>query len=335
MWHESLLYIFPLISYSYSLPIFPSPANYEENIQEFFPTRSKSSFPFRSFYEESFSELFPTANDLILTDGDVTEGDILDLDLDALVSASAPAGPDVGKVSRGRSRRKRNAVAFGFFRWPNGVIPFTLDEAYNRTERTHILQAMNEFHGKTCLHFVPREQQADYLSVIKFRGCASKIGRQGGRQPLFLNQECIDPKRPGIVMHELMHSLGFLHEQTRHDRDDYIDVLWNNIAPDHQDNFAKVDKRLVSIYDAPYDYGSVMHYGPNFFAVNYTNPTIVPKKPTKVLGQRVRLSDADAEKINKLYNCYRNDEGKANSDSLTAQINSQWSDVLRRLSASV
>lgn len=108
-------------------------------------------------------------------------------------------------------------------------------------------------------------------------------------------------------MHELMHSMGFLHEQTRHDRDDFIAVIWNNIAPNHQDNFAKVDRRLVGMYEAPYDYGSVMHYGPNFFAVNYSNPTIIPKKMTKVLGQRTRLSDADALKINNLYSCGQED----------------------------
>jgi hypothetical protein len=50
--------------------------------------------------------------------------------------------------------------------------------------------------------------------------------------------------------------------------------------------------------------------GPNFFAVNYTNPTIIAKKPTNILGQRTRLSDADAMKINKLYHC-ENYEGQA------------------------
>lgn len=79
--------------------------------------------------------------------------------------------------------------------------------------------------------FVPRTNEKDYI-VIKSdnSGCWSPVGRIGGPQELNLQSPgCLSLK--GTVMHEMMHALGFLHEQNRWERDDFVTVNYGNIQP--------------------------------------------------------------------------------------------------------
>lgn len=94
------------------------------------------------------------------------------------------------------------------------------------------MEAMEDFHRYTCVRFVPHNgDRDDYIRITAGNtGCWSSVGRIGGRQDVNLQVPgCVMKK--GTVIHELMHAVGFIHEQSRYDRDDFVDIQWQNIKP--------------------------------------------------------------------------------------------------------
>ena len=71
-------------------------------------------------------------------------------------------------------------------------------------------------------------------------------------------------------------------------------------------NFVKlVENVTIDHLGTEYDYGSVMHYPGDAFAINEDIPTIITKDPEAQdeIGQRVRMSEADIERVQVLYSC--------------------------------
>ena len=121
------------------------------------------------------------------------------------------------------------------------------------------------------------------------------------------------------IIHELMHTLGFWHEQAREDRDKYIKIIWSNIANDWRGQFEVVKAPLAQLI-GEYDLCSIMHYhataGSKKDRWGRGSTTIVPVNPPrdcKRIGQRKGLSPKDVEKINEFYKCKNTDSGVVTS----------------------
>uniref|UniRef100_A0A672Z056 Metalloendopeptidase n=1 Tax=Sphaeramia orbicularis TaxID=375764 RepID=A0A672Z056_9TELE len=150
---------------------------------------------------------------------------------------------------------------------------------------------------KTCIDFTPWKGEGNYISVYKGPGCSSMVGNQRwGSQRLSIGEDC---DSLGTVEHEFLHALGFWHEQSRSDRDDYVDIIKK-----YENNFKEHNDTESSALGVPYDYMSVMHYGKMYFSTG-AGPTIVTKNPhfSDVIGQRIGFSASDLTKLNRLYNC--------------------------------
>ncbi|RWS16755.1 hypothetical protein B4U79_14006 [Dinothrombium tinctorium] len=81
------------------------------------------------------------------------------------------------------------------------------------------------------------------------------------------------------VAHELLHVFGFMHEQNRPDRDNYVYVNYDNIPYGKWSAYSKLNFPLYNLYNYlkyDYDAGSIMHYGINDNSKMPIFPTIFP-----------------------------------------------------------
>jgi hypothetical protein len=88
------------------------------------------------------------------------------------------------------------------------------------------------------------------------------------------------------------------------DRDNFIDIIWENVEPDHEINFRKINPNATSNFGTPYDYESIMHYEKTAFSKN-GKPTMVTKDPKyrNSIGTFKVMSKGDIARINSMYQC--------------------------------
>ncbi|XP_028280341.1 meprin A subunit beta-like [Parambassis ranga] len=195
---------------------------------------------------------------------------------------------------------ERSAI-LGDYLWTSPV-PYIFDQSLEINARGVILQAFDQFKLKSCIDFKPRDSEKYYVDVKKLDGCFSSIGRvTPNGQVLSIGQFC---DSVATVEHEFLHALGFFHEQSRYDRDDYVIIQFENIVKGYENNFLKASSEESTTQGVPYDYFSVMHYGQNFFS-NGNGSTIITKDPDfqNVIGQRLEMSSKDVLELNLLYKC--------------------------------
>jgi hypothetical protein len=150
--------------------------------------------------------------------------------------------------------------------------------------------------------------EPNYVVFVPSTGCSSHIGKAGGRQNINLASDC----DTGSVIHEIGHAVGAFHEQARVDRDQYVDIFWDNIDPEQRHNY----QTYLQLYPGqdfaddmgPYDFNSIMHYSSCVFSRypqctpnQASGRTMLKKDGTGIVGNRTALSAGDIAAVRAMY----------------------------------
>lgn len=184
--------------------------------------------------------------------------------------------------------------------WRLSTVVYYIDDTVPFSVKYKIIEVMNEITEISEIKFRERNKvDVAYINIIYVENdvtqCTSIVGCHDSKQNVTLGSYCLE--NDGIK-HELMHAIGFVHEQSRPDRDDYININYDNIEPSKRHNY---DKQSNFVWDnivenTEYDLKSILHYS----GVN-----TMSDKAGGIIKKNINFSEGDVIKLKKYYKLYK------------------------------
>ncbi|XP_057304960.1 meprin A subunit beta-like [Hydractinia symbiolongicarpus] len=193
--------------------------------------------------------------------------------------------------------------------WPH-TIPYAFSSEFAKDPKIQegVRLAIAHYEKHTCLRFKNRTYERQYM-LFKKGGCSSHVGANGGVRSVDLSEKC---NKWGVIVHEMMHALGFWHEQSRPDRDNYVRIILDHVPRAARINFKKYGYDKVNSLGVPYDIKSIMHYDENAWTGGTKYKSIIAINPAdqkylkKSYNRKSGFSELDIKQIRLMYKCNGN-----------------------------
>jgi hypothetical protein len=194
------------------------------------------------------------------------------------------------------------SVTYSTYLWPKvGTqyqVPYVI--ASGTGDLSNLNAAIAQF-NKTFsnIKFVAYTSQTDYVNFYfdpdnTSGECEAVVGRAGGEQQVGGSGSCA----LGTILHEMGHTIGLWHEQSRPDRNTYVTVNYDNLIKGSISNFNQIFDNAQE--NTLFDYASIMEY-PAFSFSRNGGPAIESIPPGIPLSNFAGYSAADIDGIERLY----------------------------------
>ena len=189
------------------------------------------------------------------------------------------------------------AIAGGVRKWSDNTIVYRISGLSSQV-RSELQKSFDEWSSKTDIRFKERTNESTYVTISSSGSNSNSgvatLGANGSRGFIRLGTRATAV----VIIHEIGHTLGYIHEQNRSDRDNYVIVNFDNIQDGAENQFFRSNS--ATLVTNQLDLNSTMMYGSFTFSKN-GRPTITDLNGNTYPQRQARISSGDIAGTNAVY----------------------------------